>query len=789
MFKNNNGKCKFRTQTKLDVSLPRSIKLLDRIVSAYAPGGRAAWPEEKRRKASKAKKLCRPKIPSWIRAEHPHIQSLLMPRGKILDRRIAQNSLSLLLVIWDSFPQFFNQISLGGQLSLIQTMLDWPEKEIEKRCKNLFVWGFARLMKQELPAVHSIKECRQLGFQGRAARWLRNLFVCKRNPKNVKFFWAVLQGAKRACCQISEDFIEEAYEKHKKALTKPFPEISCDLQEAMRFGRSLFKGCLSVTDLPPPSFSASFRSKRSDGGKLAEISQNATQPFYGLAFENGNIERLRALEGCNISASDAANAYLQSVDRRQTRVQMVLEPLKARPITAGSALGSYASMKGQREMWNHLYKKPQCKLIGEPLSEDHLQWLDRKSPDEFTHWVSGDYSAATDNLDIRLTKQLFEQYLYHSSGSDELDETMRELLYEQDLHYPHDGSIIRQQNGQLMGSPLSFPILCAANLFGYHQAWKRYFGKSCKIHQLPVLVNGDDILFKANTSFYKIWQEEIKKIGFELSVGKSYFSKDFLTVNSKLYLLKKIQSNSHFELVSFFNPAQMLPVSYVRNDKETKLEEKAGFPSALMEDGPIAGRLSDLLDRASDSYRALQAFLYFNKGEIARATLNGKLNLFIAPELGGIGVKTSFQRFRISRFQRQLATACLHQQAKAVEARDSHSLRGYTSLVCRTSAVRASCEPDPKKLPQNPSKLGHRIVRSGEKIWKHMRNLQAFVEPYRKIKRHQLLSSYYLRTAIFTQEIVPCLENDLVLRLSQCMKSFEIPIGNWIAHEAVPQAA
>lgn len=772
-----------------DNSLPRIIKILDRIVSAYTPGGRVArWKRERRSTTSANRKVDKKiEVPPQVEAQKASVRDILLPGGRLIPRNVAQNSLAIFLQILEAFPRFFEQTSFEGQLTLIQTMTRWSRDQVEKNTKNLLVWGFARLMHQDLPPVHSAKECRNLGFQGQAARWIRNLFICKRNRHNKRFFWGLQQGAKRACAPISEEFIEAAYEKHRKALTKPLSDLSCDLIEAERFGRRLFKGVQEIDSLPPPSNKASFRYSRAEGGKIAEckasVSSNSRMEI-GLAYCQGELRRV---EGSDISEQEALNNYLQSEDRRKARVQMVVEPLKARPITAGSALGGWTSMRGQREMWNHLYKLPQCKLIGEPLNEDHLRWLYRKSPKEFDTWVSGDYSAATDNLDIRLTKTLFEKYLYWSKHSDEFDVMCREMLYEQELHYPHDQSRTMQTNGQLMGSPLSFPILCAANLFGYHSAWKRYFGSQVPIPELPVLVNGDDILFRANAEFYEIWQQEVKKIGFELSVGKSYFSKEFLTVNSKLYLWRKTQPDQ-FDLVSFFNPAQLVPREWIVEPKEPPQtftnQNRAGFPSALMEDGALPGRLSGVLSRSQRDL--LGVYLYFNKREVEQATSGGRYNLFLHPHLGGLGVVNPRGNFRITRYQRQLASACLVQQSKAVSISGSSTLVGFVPPVCHTTAVRASVPPAPWEQPSLPSRLEHKIVRSGLNIYQH-KNID--ISMFRKLgdRSGKLLSHRELRTYFGTDQIACNDENNDILIDCEYGKAIGLPFGVLTkGSEAVP---
>jgi len=101
-----------------------------------------------------------------------------------------------------------------------------------------------------------------------------------------------------------------------------------------------------------------------------------------------------------------------------------------------------------------------------------------------------------------------------------------------------------------MGSVLSFPFLCSANFICFYRAVK----KKCfilninppSLNELPVLINGDDILFLADAELYQLWFEEIKLVGFELSPGKNLTSSDYFTINSSLYktdLLSVIKKN------------------------------------------------------------------------------------------------------------------------------------------------------------------------------------------------------------------------------------------------------
>nr|UJQ92642.1 MAG: putative RNA-dependent RNA polymerase [Narnaviridae sp.] len=57
-----------------------------------------------------------------------------------------------------------------------------------------------------------------------------------------------------------------------------------------------------------------------------------------------------------------------------------------------------------------------------------------------------------------------------------------------------------------------------------------------KMFNLPILVNGDDILFQSSRRFYIAWSGTIGLYGLQKSVGKNYFSPHFFTVNSQLFI-------------------------------------------------------------------------------------------------------------------------------------------------------------------------------------------------------------------------------------------------------------
>ena len=234
-------------------------------------------------------------------------------------------------------------------------------------------------------------------------------------------------------------------------------------------------------------------------------------------------------------------------------------------------------MPFEKECWKHLAAKEEFSLIGRPLAEENLINIDQGTDrvlaasglkETFEEWVSGDYSAATDGLSLEIS-HLALQYMMSIglSEKDDLWQLASKALGAHKVSYgkTHDGSDSDNQlpddfvmKGQLMGSPMSFPILCAINFVAYKTALRRYikakggnWDEVAKIGSLPVCVNSDDILFKANKELVTdFWQPAIKAIGFSLSLGKNYFSGTFLTVNSEGWRPMK---NGRFQKFGYLN--------------------------------------------------------------------------------------------------------------------------------------------------------------------------------------------------------------------------------------------
>jgi len=223
------------------------------------------------------------------------------------------------------------------------------------------------------------------------------------------------------------------------------------------------------------------------------------------------------------------------------------EPFKVRVITGGPEGKYYRTKYIQKATHGHLRQKSYASLIGETITAERLNsvlW----TPKSDEHYISGDYSAATDNLDPEVSnaicdeisrsanwhtdfKTLYEDSLtkhriYHGSKKikpEELDE--KGLL---DNSSP-------QKWGQLMGSPTSFPVLCIANLAITRYCLEVTYGRSFTLEQTGILINGDDIGFVINATGYELWKRMTSTVGLTPSMGKNFCSEDFIVLNSTFY--------------------------------------------------------------------------------------------------------------------------------------------------------------------------------------------------------------------------------------------------------------
>lgn len=161
--------------------------------------------------------------------------------------------------------------------------------------------------------------------------------------------------------------------------------------------------------------------------------------------------------------------------------------------------------------------------------------------------VSGDYKSASDNLPLAVAEAILDVALENASRVPEtIRESARALLRPMlgTAEYTCQGNLLNFEevgevvSGQQMGSLLCFPLLCAQNYIAFRWAvetfrpdgFQRFLPKD-----LPVLINGDDILFQVeDPRFFDAWISTVQGVGLEVERTKTSFADDFGSLNSTL---------------------------------------------------------------------------------------------------------------------------------------------------------------------------------------------------------------------------------------------------------------
>jgi hypothetical protein len=268
----------------------------------------------------------------------------------------------------------------------------------------------------------------------------------------------------------------------------------------------------------------------------------------------------------------------------------VIEPLKVRIITKPQ-VGVFARIRMfQKQLWNFLanHKSGYFDLIGESLTRTKL-WKIVHGWTPGKKFCSGDYSAATDNLKSYITERIMK-FLFNKvycQDDDAYEECMESMLHNTieiyDTAFPKDKFLhlkelgkdftsayvnkvlgdtpreYKQQNGQLMGNVLSFPILCVANYLAYHISVEIEQKRRLPLWKVPeVLINGDDILFMTDDHHYLTWKIVIETFGFFASQGKNLLSDRVLQINSKLFFVSTTGNGE-----GLFRVADLIEVPFV----------------------------------------------------------------------------------------------------------------------------------------------------------------------------------------------------------------------------------
>jgi hypothetical protein len=315
--------------------------------------------------------------------------------------------------------------------------------------------------------------------------------------------------------------------------------------------RDFYNRLVFKADFSEPSFVAILRDMLPDDLK------KRCPSVCDIAVDDEGIERLLSDEYLRVreGVANHIQRMMDSPGGVERRVQLVglPEALKIRVISKGPGDIYFFLKPLQKFMARVLRKFSVLRLTGEAVTSDYVrEQMEKGNGDLF---ASLDYSAATDGLDPEISAaivdaisdniglDLFSRKCFHFALTGHMVdvplETDEELL---------KGDVCRPQVwGQLMGSVVSFVVLCIANLTVMRLAFELrnekmdggkvvYDQSKISLEKLPMCVNGDDGLMRCNRAQYQLWSVIADSVGLKPSVGKVYLDSNYMNINSASFL-------------------------------------------------------------------------------------------------------------------------------------------------------------------------------------------------------------------------------------------------------------
>jgi len=435
--------------------------------------------------------------------------------------------------------------------------------QLERFLKYQLAWLAAKGLNQneypERPIELPLSERDGFLIGGSFYRYLSNYF--KRLPvdsrvssQRAQLAWGFAQ-VKRASEPAPIDFVAANMKKHKERLTRSDPLEEDDQlfdslkEQVIRTVEEVFGGVKKFKErVRVPSMNAHFKAPRSMGGALGKYF-NSAFPLDELLiamYETvpGQVWELRGYITDEVirQTYDDARHFAWSQDQVKCIPHPVMEPFKVRVITLGEPEAYWLAKNYQDLLWKQLCKFRTFRFIGSPDSassiNEHLSYFEYNP--KFDNLVSVDYEAATDNLHPELSEVVLEKILALIDAPLADRRILLQCLTGHELHYRTDKKdefdVHNQTWGQLMGSPVSFPILCLINAAVLRHAYEIANGyRSVALANCPLFINGDDALMIMPKDSYELLGRLTSKVGLKFSVGKNYRSEKYAVINSHLY--------------------------------------------------------------------------------------------------------------------------------------------------------------------------------------------------------------------------------------------------------------
>jgi hypothetical protein len=257
-----------------------------------------------------------------------------------------------------------------------------------------------------------------------------------------------------------------------------------------------------------------------------------------------------------------------------------------------------------------------------------------------------------------------------------------------------DGTQVR---GQLMGSIVSFPVLCIINAAVTRRACEFSANRKLTLAQAPFAVNGDDVIARLTPLAIGYWRLATGFVGLEMSVGKTYVSRSTLNMNSTMFF--RGVNSSHpipgsragvsrecpFQRVFHVMSGPLFGMKRSESDKSDVVGDERNWS--------LGQNAHEILKFSPDHLRPvlLDCFIRNNLTELRKT----RLPWFIPASLGGIGLPALFS---------------FDPQSAVDQSRISSTLTGINGDEALAPAIRHEHHvPDPDvrfiPRPSDPSKF------------------------------------------------------------------------------------
>lgn len=332
--------------------------------------------------------------------------------------------------------------------------------------------------------------------------------------------------------------------------------------EVRRTVHEVFSGTVYVDDPSPfaPSTKANYTENRSEYGTLGTLldrkylREGSPDYFEDLfAFEQAVLDSsgVPCLSTQTVSVNSELAPRIKclfrevySLCRSAARTEKVdtslvglSEALKVRVISKGPPLTYFVLKPLQKFMHSIMRKHPTFALIGQPATAEFVQ---KTFSNHSGDYLSADYSAATDMLNPALSRAAVDAICDCCQVPCDLRTRFHLALTGHCIQLGRETKL-PQLWGQLMGSIVSFPILCLVNATICRVAYMLSSHKPYSLHEslnkfrlarIPLCVNGDDALLRCNSDTFFIWKSVACLAGLSPSVGKVYYHARYSNINS-----------------------------------------------------------------------------------------------------------------------------------------------------------------------------------------------------------------------------------------------------------------